>query len=79
MKNTENIVKSIFAAILFIIVIALIVGNIVGARNEYNNGICKECGEGHFHLVSAPTQTYKMFVYACDTCGNEIATFQKLR
>lgn len=45
------------------------------AVDEYNNGICKECG-GHYHLKD---YTVNSFLYECDTCENTVLSPIRLK
>ena len=43
----------------------------------WNNGICTECGDGHYEFISASSHgrgasTTDYYYYKCDSCGNVI-------
>ena len=54
--------------ILLLVLIGILASMAIISENNFNNGICKECG-GHYQLVNAGLYTK---YYVCDTCGNEI-------
>lgn len=56
---------AIIVLVISIVTLAVIV---ITSNNNFNNGICKECG-GHYQLVDAGLYTK---YYVCDTCGNQI-------
>ena len=67
----------IITALIVILALVLMIGNVVGAFQEYNNGVC-ECG-GHFHLVDTPNRTHVVYTYECDVCGYTIVSFMRLK
>lgn len=63
-------------AIKVVLIILLIVVTIIGTvfahilgEQEYNNGICKNCG-GRYHLKAVNRMHFEY--YECEACGNVI-------
>ena len=43
----------------------------------WNEGVCTECGDGHYEFISASSRgigasTTNYYYYKCDSCGNVI-------
>lgn len=65
-----------FLIMLLVIIVPL--GLVVGGvyleeyydKLDWNDGICNNCGEGHWHFVSAVGhRAYTGYIYQCDACG----------
>lgn len=56
---------------IIIIIIGLLLLGFVGSyqKEDYNHGICLECG-GHYEPVGITRQGYQ--VYTCEYCGNTL-------
>lgn len=45
-------------------------------NEEYNDGICKECG-GHYEYVESVGHKHSTsYIYKCDKCGHRIETYE---
>ena len=43
---------------------------------QWNNGICRECGEGHYNFTNASHSKHlNHYYYECDNCGHVIMTY----
>ncbi len=80
MSNLKEQIKEIIKVILFFfipIVLAIIGGTIEAnqSEEEYNNGICSECG-GHYKFVSSSyiRNGSDEYYYSCEDCGYTIMT-----
>lgn len=76
----KDIVRAIVLSILFFfspIVLGIIGGTIEAnqSKEEYNNGICSECG-GHYKFVSSSyiRNSSDEYYYSCEDCGYTIMT-----
>jgi hypothetical protein len=81
MGNAKELIKEIINVILFFFIIPIALGIICGmietnqSEEEYNNGICSECG-GHYKFVSSShiKNSSDEYYYSCEDCGYTIMT-----
>lgn len=84
MNNLKECITGIIKAIVFFIVfvfitiVLAIIGGTIEANQseeEYNNGICSECG-GHYKFVSSSyiRNDSDEYYYSCEDCGYTIMT-----
>ena len=83
--SNMNTKKKWLKALIFIIFTSIIAslfsfGIIQEADSDikaWNEGVCTECGDGHYEFISASSRgigasTTNYYYYKCDSCGNVI-------
>lgn len=75
---------AIIIAVIFTVVVVVLVSIIPGChadviRDQYNGGVCRDCG-GHYHLVAvAGHLANTTYVYECDKCYKTISSTDPLQ
>lgn len=72
----ETIIMKIIASIIVIVVcigtVTISLNEVKAADENYNNGVCTECG-GHFEFSGGSQyKTHHEYYYTCDNCGHTI-------
>ena len=72
----KEMIEFIISVIGVIIMIFLAVKGYSIMNEEYNDGICKECG-GHYEYVESVGHKHNTsYIYKCDKCGHRIETYE---
>ena len=72
-KETIELILTIIGAIIMIF---LLIESYLITSEEYNDGICKECG-GHYEYVESVGHKHSTsYIYKCDKCGHRIETYE---
>ena len=70
--------KKSLVFLLFPVVIAILVAIIlftdIASFNEYNNGICRDCGGNFIYQTAVGHQNSTRYIYICDNCGKLVET-----
>lgn len=71
--SKKTLVLSLFPIVIAILVAIIMLTNIM-SFNEYNNGICRDCGGRFVYQEAVGHRRSTHYIYICENCGNLVET-----